>query len=66
MISIYILYIFYISLCRRYLAQCDGAAPRDVEGRTPLQLSVLRRQLPCAVRLLEATRNIFHNELKMK
>lgn len=40
---------------RRYLHELPIAAwPRDEQGRTPLQLSVLHQHLPCAVRLLEA------------
>jgi len=39
---------------RRYLHELPITWPRDEQGRTPLQLSVLHQHLPCAVRLLEA------------
>ena len=42
-------------MLRRLLRErpITGDWPRDLQGRTPLELSVLHQNLPCAVRLLE-------------
>eukprot|EP00438_Fugacium_kawagutii_P021276 Skav220197 [mRNA] locus=scaffold1074:390723:396445:- [translate_table: standard] len=41
-------------LLKAHPAEGGCGWPRDLQNHTPLQLSVLHHQLPCAVRLLEA------------